>query len=150
MKKEKVIYSYHPVSLAYVGELIAKRSPLDTEEVFLIPRFSTELKPIFEKNKITKFDLKNNKWVLEEVVKPKQKTQKEKEEEEFKSTKEMKIFQCKAYLSKTDWQVVRFFETSEPIKNGVSDNRALARSLQDDIETCKTLEELKNININFE
>jgi len=66
--------------------------------------------------------------------------------------KDQRITQCKAYLISTDWQIVRLADpsSSESLKEGVAENRALARSLQSDIEACTTLEELNAININFE
>lgn len=65
--------------------------------------------------------------------------------------KQSKTAQCKAYLSSTDWQVIRLSDptSGEPLKEGVAENRSLARSLQDTIEACTTLEQLNNININF-
>ena len=65
--------------------------------------------------------------------------------------KAQKIAQCKAYLSSTDWQIIRLSDptSGEPLKEGVAENRSLARSLQDDIAACTTIEELNNININF-
>jgi len=69
---------------------------------------------------------------------------------ELQEAKESKKQQCLTYLSKTDWFAVRFAETQVAIPANILENRALARSLQDEIETCETLEELENININFE
>jgi len=70
----------------------------------------------------------------------------------LKNAKNQKIAQCLAYLSSTDWQVIRLADPSsgEALKEGVAENRILARSLQDDIEACTTLEQLNNINVNFE
>lgn len=64
----------------------------------------------------------------------------------------VKIAQCEAYLNATDWQVIRLSDPSsaEPLKDGAAQKRALARSLQDDINSCTTLEELNAININFD
>jgi hypothetical protein len=63
-----------------------------------------------------------------------------------------KLAQCRAYLASTDWQIIRLSDpsSSEPLKQGVAENRALARSLQDKISACKTLKELNAIQINFE
>lgn len=62
-----------------------------------------------------------------------------------------KITQCQAYLISTDWQVIRLSDptSGEALKEGVAENRALARSRQVEIESCTTLEELNNINTNF-
>ena len=70
---------------------------------------------------------------------------------QLQEAKALKIAQCKAYLINTDWQVIRLFDptSGEPLKEGVAEKRALARSLQVDIATCTTLEELNNINIDF-
>jgi len=66
--------------------------------------------------------------------------------------KNEKINQCLAYLSSTDWQIIRLSDptSGESLKEGVADNRALARSLQDQIKACTTLEEVNAININFQ
>jgi len=69
--------------------------------------------------------------------------------EELKS---QKISECKNYLTNTDWQIIRLSDptSGESLKEGVADNRALARSLQDQIKACTTLEEVNAININFQ
>ena len=70
---------------------------------------------------------------------------------QLQEAKASKIAQCKTYLINTDWQVIRLSDptSGEPLKEGVAEKRALARSLQVDIAICTTLEELNNININF-
>lgn len=70
---------------------------------------------------------------------------------QLRSLQNQKISKCKAYLSSTDWQIIRLSDptSGEPLKEGVAENRSLARSLQDDIAACTTIEELNNININF-
>lgn len=70
----------------------------------------------------------------------------------LENAKAEKIAQCKVYLNSTDWQIIRLADptSNEPLKEGVAENRALARSLQGDIAACTTLEELNAININFE
>ena len=72
--------------------------------------------------------------------------------EKIISLKNQKIAQCKAYLSSTDWQIIRLSDptSGQPLKEGVAENRSLARSLQDTIEACTTLEQLNNINVNFQ
>jgi hypothetical protein len=79
-------------------------------------------------------------------------TQEEIDVYKLEQAKASKINECKAYLASTDWQIIRLSDptSGEPLKEGVAENRSLARSLQDDIEACTTLEELNNININFE
>lgn len=67
----------------------------------------------------------------------------------LEQTKNSKIAQCKSYLAKTDWQAVRLSETGEPMKDGVAEKRAIARSAQDLIEACTTLDELNQINTDF-
>lgn len=78
-------------------------------------------------------------------------TQEEIDNFELQKSKELKIAECKAYLQSTDWQIIRLSDPSsgEVLKEGVAQNRALARSLQNEIQACETLEELENININF-
>ena len=70
---------------------------------------------------------------------------------QLQEAKTSKIAQCKAYLISTDWQVIRLSDptSNDPLKEGVAEKRVLARSLQVNIETCTTLEELNNINIDF-
>jgi hypothetical protein len=66
--KEKIVYSYNPITFEYIGETIARRSPLDKEEVYLIPAHATEKKPIFVENKITKWN--GEDWILEDIPLP--------------------------------------------------------------------------------
>ena len=70
---------------------------------------------------------------------------------QLQEAKASKIAQCKAYLVSTDWQVIRLSDptSNDPLKEGVAEKRTLARSLQVNIATCTTLEELNNINIDF-
>jgi len=67
----------------------------------------------------------------------------------LQEAKNSKIFQCKSYLSSTDWYAVRYAETDVAIPSNISANRASARLLQDNINACTTLEEVNAININF-
>ncbi len=68
-----------------------------------------------------------------------------------RSKKVEKIAQCKIYLKNTDWQVVRLSDptSQESMDEGVAEKRALARSLQEEIKNCITLEELNKINTQF-
>lgn len=69
---------------------------------------------------------------------------------ELQKAKKIKINQCLNYLCSTDWYVIRKADNSTTIPSEIITNRELARTLQDDIEDCTTLEELEIININFE
>lgn len=73
-------------------------------------------------------------------------------DDELGIAKDRKIAECKTYLSSTDWQVIRLVDQSsrEKLKEDIAKKRALARSLQDKIRVCATLEELNDINTNFE
>ena len=64
--------------------------------------------------------------------------------------KNSKLAECTYYLNSTDWQAIRKADTGEDMKEGVAENRALARSLQDDINNATTLNELEKINTDFE
>ncbi len=63
--------------------------------------------------------------------------------------KNSKLAACNSYLIATDWQAIRKADSGEDMKEGVAENRALARMLQDDIENATTLEELELINTDF-
>jgi hypothetical protein len=65
--------------------------------------------------------------------------------------KKIKIAECIKYLESTAWQVERLCDPSsgKPLKEGVAEKRALARSLQDKINSANNLEELQDINTNF-
>lgn len=78
-------------------------------------------------------------------------TEEEINSDNLKKAKEVKTAQCLAYLQQTDWYITRMSDptSKKSLKEGVAKNRALARSLQDEIEACETLEELKTINFNF-
>ncbi|MGC0153076.1 tail fiber assembly protein [Chromobacterium vaccinii] len=45
MQQQKTVYSHHPQTGEYLGPALADRSPLDEDEVWLIPAFSTEQEP---------------------------------------------------------------------------------------------------------
>ncbi|POA99733.1 hypothetical protein C2134_05015 [Chromobacterium sinusclupearum] len=45
MQEQKTVYSYHPQTGEYLGPTQADRSPLDMEEVWLIPAFATAQQP---------------------------------------------------------------------------------------------------------
>ena len=63
--------------------------------------------------------------------------------------KNSKLAACITYLNSTDWQAIRKADSGVNMKEGVADNRALARSLQDDITNATSLEELELINTDF-
>jgi hypothetical protein len=64
--------------------------------------------------------------------------------------KNSKLAACNSYLLTTDWQAIRKAESDVDFKEGVAENRALARSLQDDITNASTVEELELINTEFD
>ena len=68
MTNQITVYSYHPETFEYVGKTIARRDPLEQEEIFLIPAHATEKQPIFEEGKLTKFI--DNEWILEDIPLP--------------------------------------------------------------------------------
>jgi hypothetical protein len=68
---------------------------------------------------------------------------------ELQKAKDAKIAQCKAYLNKTDWYVIRLADAGIVIPVEIVENRNFARDNQDLITACTTLEALNNININF-
>jgi hypothetical protein len=63
--------------------------------------------------------------------------------------KNSKLAACIYYLNNTDWQAIRKADSGEAMKDGVAENRALARSLQTDINEASTMEELQAINTDF-
>lgn len=63
--------------------------------------------------------------------------------------KNSKLTACISYLTSTDWQAIRKADTGEDMKEGVAENRALARSLQDEIESCTTIDQLTKIDTDF-
>lgn len=65
----------------------------------------------------------------------------------LQKTKTSKISQCKSYLSSTDWYAIRKADNGTAIPTEIQTNRELARTLQDDINACTTIEELNAINI---
>jgi hypothetical protein len=68
---------------------------------------------------------------------------------ELQEAKTSKLSQCKSYLSSTDWYAIRKADNGTSIPTEIAENRELARTLQDDINACTTIEELNAININF-
>jgi hypothetical protein len=71
------------------------------------------------------------------------------DQELVEELKNSKLAACNFYLKATDWQAIRKAESGVDFKEGVADNRALARSLQDDITNASTVEELELINTDF-
>ena len=71
------------------------------------------------------------------------------DQELIEELKNSKLAACNSYLIATDWQAIRKAESGVDFKEGVLENRALARSLQDDINSTTTLEELEQINTEF-
>lgn len=65
--------------------------------------------------------------------------------------KQLKITQCQKYLNETDWYIIKMSDPSNVsiVPENILINRSNARTWQKDINTCTTLEELNNININF-
>jgi len=71
------------------------------------------------------------------------------DQELVEELKNSKLAACITYLNSTDWQAIRKADSGVNMKEGVADNRALARSLQDDITNATSLEELELINTDF-
>lgn len=69
----------------------------------------------------------------------------------LKQAKKEKIAQCQSYLQDTDWYIIRMADPSNAsaAPENILMNRANARAWQDDVENCQDLQELNNININF-
>lgn len=67
----------------------------------------------------------------------------------LQEAKTSKLSQCKSYLSSTDWYAIRKADNGTVIPTQIEKNRELARTLQDDINACTTIEELNAINIDF-
>jgi hypothetical protein len=76
-------------------------------------------------------------------------TQSEIDAYELKQAKLAKIAQCKTYLNNTDWQIIALTERNRAVDENVVINRPLAVSRQAEINTCTTIEELNNINTDF-
>ena len=71
------------------------------------------------------------------------------DQELVEELKNSKLAACITYLNSTDWQAIRKADSGVNMKEGVADNRALARSLQDDITNATSLKELELINTDF-
>jgi len=140
------IYHYHQDTKEYLGQSKAVKSPLDQEEVYLVPAFATKLEPLFEEGKKTFFE--NENWInkIIEDIKPDLEP-----EPTLQEIKLEKITQCKFYLNETDWYITRMIDPSSLIivPENILINRANARAWQENINACTSLEELNAININF-
>jgi len=73
------------------------------------------------------------------------------DEDILQEAKKEKITQCRAYLDKTDWYIIRLADSGDVIPTEVKEKRTLARDNQNLIESsdCDTLEKLNNINTDF-
>ena len=140
----KKVYSYNPRTLEFESEKDARRSPLDKEDVFLIPAFSTDIKPSIVKGKITKFNKETKEWFLEDVPKtpePKQPTA----SEIFAEKKRVLIMYRRQYLFLTDHHAFKKIDDPEysyPVK--VKQKRAAIRQEINIIEAAPTIVELSN------
>ena len=76
-------------------------------------------------------------------------TQEEIDCQELQNAKNIKINQCQTYLQSTDWQAAAFIKYGRPIDANVSKNCLKAKQWKIEINACTTLEELNNINIDF-
>ena len=75
----------------------------------------------------------------------------DKSDEDFLAEKKNeKTAQCQTYLEGTDWQAAAFIKYGRPVDANVSENCLKAKQWKIEIAACTTLEELNNININFE
>ena len=145
--KEKTVYSFKPENGEYIGELIARQSPLDEEEVYLIPAYATEIEPIFEEGKITKFV--NNEWVLENIPTPPEPTPPTLEERK-QSLKNQLIGVRLGYLSSTDWYIAREMDEPNSYPQEIKNKRIQARQEINDIEASTTLTALNAFSTTFE
>lgn len=89
MTNFKIAYSFDSAG-NYIGEAIAHRSPLDTEELYLLPAQATFSIPVFEAGKNTIWN--GNEWILEDIILPPEPTEEELREIE----KQNKIMEYKA------------------------------------------------------
>jgi len=64
--------------------------------------------------------------------------------------KQSKTAQCQGYLEGTDWQAAALIKYGRQLDANVAENCLKAKQWKIDIAACTTLEELNNININFE
>jgi len=81
--------------------------------------------------------------VIQQYIKP--------DSEKLIEEKATKTAECQAYLQQTDWYITRMSDPSSAaiVPENILANRANARIWQNDIKQAQTLEELNNININF-
>lgn len=70
----------------------------------------------------------------------------------LEQAKTTKIAQCQIYLNETDWYIIRMSDPSSVtvVPENILVNRANARVWQKNIKEAATIEELNNININFD
>lgn len=63
--------------------------------------------------------------------------------------KKKKIIQCKDYLNKTDWYIIRLADSGDVVPDEVKTKRTQARDNIDIIEACTTFDKLNQINTDF-
>tara|TARA_R110000868_G_C10826001_1_gene758971 strand:+ start:597 stop:1040 length:444 start_codon:yes stop_codon:yes gene_type:complete len=147
MTNQITVYCCNPNTSEYVGETIARQSPLDKEGVYLIPADATEKKPSFEEGKITKFI--NGVWVLENIPEPEPKPIPTTEEKKAAKKIELKAPRL-AYLQSTDWQAAAFIKYGRPLDIGLPAKCQLANDEINAIEACTTLTALNAFSTTFE
>jgi len=139
------VYQYHETTGEYLGEVFLQPSPFKKGE-FLQKPYTTNLEPIFENGKITKFD--GEKWVLENFPEL-EKAPEPSPEEKLALEKSYRINSRKSYLSFTDYKIIKQVEGVENCPQDILDKRNLARSEINEIEACVELEQLTNYSIEF-
>jgi len=139
------VYQYSETTGEYLGEVFLQPSPFKKGE-FLKKPYTTELEPVLEQGKITKFD--GEKWVLENLPEPEPEPELS-DEEKFLIDKPLKISSRKAYLQNTDYKIIKQVEGVEDCPQNILDKRNLARSEINEIEVCTTLEQLNNYSTEF-
>jgi len=139
------VYQYHETTGEYLCEVFLQPSPFKKGE-FLKKPYTTELKPVIEQDKITKFD--GEKWIIENFPEP-EKTPEPSAGEKLALEKSYRINPRKAYLSSTDYKIIKQAEGVKSCSQDVLDKRNLARKEINEIEICSTLKKLNKYSIEF-
>jgi len=145
------IFNYDSESGVFLYESEAAldilESRIQKEDRFLIPAHATIIKPTLQEGKISKFDIINQKWVLEDVIEAK--PYKQTAEEEKKQLQDQLINSRKHYLQTTDWYIAKEFDEPGSYPIEIKNKRTLARREIAQISQESSMEILREFINNF-
>ena len=114
----KIVYLFDSITKEFTNVYTAQESPLEPG-VFITPTDSTQIVPPAFNTETSKCIFQNNSWSIVEIPPQPQPTPEELQEQINN--------EARAYLTSTDWYVIRLTETGTAIPQDILTNRQQAR-----------------------